>query len=56
VAVIRQYRDNKSYKDIAVELGVSVHTVKKYVMRALNHFRMHFSARDLDGSRERSRS
>ena len=43
IAVLRQYRDNKSYKEIADELGVSVHAVKKYVMRALNHLRMHFN-------------
>jgi len=56
VAVLRQYRDNKSYKEIAEELGVSVHAVKKYVMRSLNHFRMHFNAMDLGDSLERNRS
>jgi RNA polymerase sigma factor (sigma-70 family) len=44
VALLRQYRDNRTYKEIAQELGVTVHTVKKYTMRALNHFRMHFNS------------
>jgi RNA polymerase sigma-70 factor (ECF subfamily) len=56
VTMVRKYRDNKSYKEIAAELGVSVHAVKKYVMRSLNHFRMHLNARDLGEDRERSRS
>lgn len=56
VAVLRQYRDNKSYKEIAKELGVSVHAVKKYIMRSLNHFRMHLNAMDLGESQERNRS
>lgn len=44
LALLRQYGDNRSYKEIAEELGVTVHTVKKYIMRALNHFRMHFNS------------
>jgi RNA polymerase sigma factor (sigma-70 family) len=56
VAMLRQYRDNKSYKEIADELGVSVHAVKKYIMRSLNHFRMHLSAMDSGGVKERNRS
>ncbi len=44
IALLLQYRDNRSYKEIAQDLGVSVHTVKKYIMRALNHFRMHFNS------------
>jgi RNA polymerase sigma factor (sigma-70 family) len=42
VALLRQRRDGLSYKEIALELGVSVHTVKKYIVRALDHFRQHF--------------
>lgn len=44
VAVLRQYRDNRSYAEIARELGVTTHTVKKYIVRALNHFRAHFNS------------
>jgi RNA polymerase sigma factor (sigma-70 family) len=55
VAVIRQYRDNRSYAEIARELGVTTHTVKKYIVRALNHFRAHFNSRDLDAAREGKR-
>lgn len=44
VAVLRQYRDNRSYAEIASELGVTTHAVKKYIMRALNHVRMHFNS------------
>jgi RNA polymerase sigma factor (sigma-70 family) len=55
VAVLRQYRDNRSYKEIADELGVTTHTVKKYMMRALNHFRMHFSVNELGESEEGKR-
>ncbi|MBL8267510.1 RNA polymerase sigma factor [Steroidobacter sp.] len=43
VAMLRQYRDNRTYKEIAEELGVTPHAVKKYIVRALNHFRMHFN-------------
>lgn len=43
IALLRQYRDGRSYREIAAELGVSVHAVKKYTVRALNHFRMHFN-------------
>lgn len=55
VAVLRQYRDNMTYKEIAREMGVTTHAVKKYIVRALNHFRMHLNAMDLprgpDGDR-----
>lgn len=47
IAVLRQYRDNKSYKEIAAELDVSTHAVKKYIMRALNHFRIHLNGMDM---------
>jgi RNA polymerase sigma factor (sigma-70 family) len=43
VAFLRQYRDGRSYKEIAEELGVTSHAVKKYIMKALNHFRSHFN-------------
>lgn len=56
VTMVLKYRDNKSYKEIAAELDVSVHAVKKYVMRSLNHFRMHLNARDLGEDQERSGS
>lgn len=56
VAMLRQYRDNKSYKEIADELGVTVHAVKKYIMRSLNHFRMHLNAMELGDVKERNRS
>lgn len=45
--VLRLYRDNRSYADVARELGVTTHAVKKYVVRALNHFRAHFNTADL---------
>jgi RNA polymerase sigma factor (sigma-70 family) len=45
VAFVRQYLDGRSYKEIAEELGVTVHAVKKYLMRALNHFRIHFNSK-----------
>ena len=46
VAFLRQYRDNYSYVEIAEELGVTSHLVKKYIVKALNHFRAHFTALD----------
>ena len=52
VAVIRQYRDNRTYAEIARELGVTTHAVKKYIVRALNHFRAHFNNRDFAATRE----
>jgi RNA polymerase sigma-70 factor (ECF subfamily) len=55
VAVLRQYRDNRSYAQIADELGVTSHTVKKYIMRALNHFRVHFEGLERDTSQEGKR-
>lgn len=45
IALLRQRRDGRSYKEIARELNVSVHTVKKYIVRALDHFRQHFRIR-----------
>lgn len=54
VAVLRQYRDNHSYSQIARELNVSTHAVKKYIMRALNHIRMHYG-RELDTHQKRKR-
>lgn len=44
VALLRQYRDRRSYKEIAEELGVTVHAVKKYIMRALSHFSIYFNS------------
>ena len=43
VAFLRQYRDGHSYKEIAQELGVTSHAVKKYIMKALTHFRTYFN-------------
>lgn len=55
IAMLRQYRDNKSYKEIAAELGVTTHTVKKYMMKALNHLRVQLNVTmhglDQDGER-----
>ena len=42
-ALLLQRRDGLSYEEIARELNVSVHTVKDYIVKALNHFRTHFS-------------
>ena len=39
---LRHRRDGWSYQRIADELGISKHTVKDYVVQALNHFRMYF--------------
>jgi RNA polymerase sigma-70 factor (ECF subfamily) len=44
-AVLRKFRDNRSHKDIAQEMGVTIHAVKKYIRRALNVFRRHFNAK-----------
>ena len=33
--MLMQYRDGMSYEEIAVQLGVSTHMVKKYVVKAL---------------------
>jgi RNA polymerase sigma factor (sigma-70 family) len=44
IALIRQRRDGYSYQQIADELHVSVNTVKDYIVRALNHCRLYFSA------------
>jgi len=48
VAVLRHYRDGKSYKEIAEEINVSVHTVKKYIMKGLSQFRTQFETGDTD--------
>jgi RNA polymerase sigma factor (sigma-70 family) len=42
-ALLLQRRDGLSYKAIAERMGVSTHTVKKYIGRALKHFRLHYS-------------
>jgi RNA polymerase sigma-70 factor (ECF subfamily) len=38
VAVLRQYRDGWTYQQIAKELNVTVHAVKKYISKSLRHF------------------
>ena len=55
LAILRQYRDNHSYAEIAKELGVTTHAVKKYIMRGLNHFRMHFNTLELQTRQEGKR-
>lgn len=47
-AVLLRYRDGRSYEEIAAQLGCTKHTVKKYIMRALNQCRMQFDAGDPD--------
>jgi RNA polymerase sigma factor (sigma-70 family) len=42
-ALLRQRRDGWSYQQIAQELDVSVNTVKDYIVKALQHFQVHFS-------------
>ena len=54
-ALLRQYRDNRSYKEIAAEMGVTTHAVKKYIRRALNEFRRHFNTKDLGATQEGKR-
>lgn len=54
-ALLRQYRDNRSYKEIAAEMGVTAHAVKKYIRRALNEFRMHFNSEDRGATQEGKR-
>ncbi len=38
-AFLRAKRDGRSYREIAEELEVTTHTVKKYIMKALAHLR-----------------
>jgi len=42
-SVLLHYRDGRTYKQIALELGITVHTVKKYIMKALNEVRIEFN-------------
>jgi RNA polymerase sigma factor (sigma-70 family) len=42
-ALVRHYRDGRTYGQIADELGVTTHTVKKYIVRGLATFRAHFN-------------
>jgi RNA polymerase sigma-70 factor (ECF subfamily) len=48
VAFLRQYRDGHSYAEIAEELGVTTHAIKKYMVKALHHLHTHFGASDVD--------
>ena len=43
LAAIRQYRDGWTYVQIAQELGVTAHTVKKYISKALRFFAEYFT-------------
>jgi len=45
-AIVLLKRDGLSYQEIAGELGLSVHTVKKYIARALAHFKSRLSSAD----------
>jgi len=56
VALLRQRRDGWSYQQIANELEVSVNTVKDYIVRALEHFQVHFSMPAKERSSARGRS
>jgi len=42
IAFLRSRRDGCSYRDIAEELHVSPHTVKKYIVKTLAHLRAQF--------------
>lgn len=55
-ALLRQRRDGWSYQQIADELHVSVNTVKDYIVRALEHFQVHFSMPAKDRSSVKGRS
>jgi RNA polymerase sigma-70 factor (ECF subfamily) len=47
-ALLRQRRDGWTHQQIADELGVSINTVKDYLGKAFNHFRIHFALRRAD--------
>jgi RNA polymerase sigma-70 factor (ECF subfamily) len=47
-ALLLQYRDGYTYKQIAEELGVTTHAVKKYIVRGLAAFRLSFNSSDTD--------
>jgi RNA polymerase sigma-70 factor (ECF subfamily) len=47
-AIVLLRRDGLSYKEIALEMGVSIHTVKKYIARALTHFKTYFKSIERD--------
>jgi RNA polymerase sigma-19 factor, ECF subfamily len=38
-AILLFKRDGLSYREIASEMGISIHTVKKYIARAIVHFK-----------------
>jgi RNA polymerase sigma-19 factor, ECF subfamily len=44
VAFLRSRRDGWTYREIASELHVTTHTVKKYLIKSMNHLRMHLRA------------
>jgi RNA polymerase sigma factor (sigma-70 family) len=45
IALIRQRRDGWTRQQIAQELGVSVNTVKDYIVKAIAHFNAHFATK-----------
>jgi RNA polymerase sigma-70 factor (ECF subfamily) len=47
-ALVRHYRDGLTYAQVAMELGVTSHTIKKYIVRGLAAFRAHFNATGRD--------
>jgi RNA polymerase sigma-70 factor (ECF subfamily) len=46
VAILRRYRDGRTYREIAAELACTTHTVKKYISRGLLHFRSQLTESD----------
>jgi len=49
LAFVRHRFEGRTYREIADELGISTHTVKKYLSKAVAHFTAHFSLeRDLE--------
>ena len=54
VAFLRKNRDGRSYKEIAEELQVTAHAVKKYISRALAQLRQYFITSGMDARQHRS--
>jgi len=54
IALIHQIRDRWTYKQIAQELRVSEHRVQQLLVRAFNHFRVHYGMRAAESGVEGS--
>jgi RNA polymerase sigma-70 factor (ECF subfamily) len=52
IAIVRSRRDGWSYDQIAAELGITPHMVKKHIVRAIAHFTAYLEVADAKSAKQ----